>query len=158
MPLSIRSTMARLLLLLLYAMCLSACGGSNSTSSNSNSTSAQHLYVANGSEILQFALPIKNTSTPSVVLNPASPPAFALAVDSQGNVATADGSGNVAIYNAPLSSSSTPSATFKNGAFAFNSLMTFNASGDLFVAGEAGSIVESIFSCIRFLPAARPPR
>jgi hypothetical protein len=62
-------------------------------------------------------------------------PGSTLAVDNSGNVAAADFKGNVAIYTAPLTNVSTPSAQFS---FSFNQLSSnkhpvFGPSGKLFI-------------------------
>jgi hypothetical protein len=117
---------------------LSACGGSSSappannsgTGSGGTTTPAQHLYVANGTQVLQYPLPITSTSTPSVTL---SVPASAVAVDSNGSLAVADKAGNLLIYTAPVSNASTPSVMFANASATAgqNGFVAFAPNGDL---------------------------
>lgn len=126
---------SRLLLGMAYLAALSACGGSSSAPLANNSapgpgpgptTPAQHLYVANGTQILQYPLPITSTSTPSVTL---AVPAHAVAVDSNGNLAVADNAGNLLIYTAPVSNTSTPSSTITTADQ--NGFVAFAPNGDL---------------------------
>lgn len=101
---------------------------------------SQHLYAgvlpfrSGDQRILQFTLPLTATSTPTVTVSTA---VFAagLAVDANGNIAVGaigDQSGRLAVFQAPLSNSSTPSAVFQNGASAGNGGLAFSAEGDLF--------------------------
>jgi hypothetical protein len=123
-------------------------GCSGSSTSNltpsptpSPTSSNEHLYVStNSGQLLQFPLPLTSTSTPSVTLSNVVNPGFGLAVDSSGNIATADRAGNVAIYTTPLTNSSTPTATFHDGGLFPNLGIAFDASGALFVPD--GSAVE----------------
>lgn len=57
---------------------------------------------------------------------------FGLAVDSHGDIAAGDQSGDLAVFNAPLSGTTTASATFSNGTTTTNNQLAFNAAGDLF--------------------------
>ena len=65
---------------------------------------------------------------------------FALAVDSAGNVAVGDFSGNISIFNAPITGSASPSATFKNGTATFVDNLAFNSAGDLFATTNSNQI------------------
>ena len=118
-------------------MFITACGN-NSTQvlpSPPATSSSQHLYVGAGffpgtSQIQQFTLPVTSTSTSTVGLSTTF--VFGLAVDSNGNIAAGDQLGDLAVFNAPLSSSATASATFSNGTTITNNQLAFNAAGDLF--------------------------
>jgi hypothetical protein len=56
----------------------------------------------------------------------------AVAVDSAGNVALGDTGGNISIFNVPITSSASASATFKNGTSTSVENLAFNSAGDLF--------------------------
>jgi hypothetical protein len=123
----------RLLPVVLIA-CLTACGGSSRTPAT-----PQHLYVGNdnaSASILQFTLPITNTSTPTVTVAPTNGTSnvTALAVDTAGNLATGDFAGHLAIFNAPITSTSTAAATFANGTATNDGQLAFNNAGDLFAS------------------------
>jgi hypothetical protein len=112
---------------------LTACGGS------STPVATEHLYVGNdkaGASILQFTLPITSTSTPSVTVAPTTGTAnlTALALDAAGDLATADNAGHLAIFKAPITSSSTASATFSNGTASNDGQLAFNTAGALLAA------------------------
>ena len=111
---------------------LSACGGSSTPNTGSGSNApSQHLYVSTTTQVFQYALPLTSASVPSAALPVA---AGALAVDSNGNLAAADGSNHLLIFTAPITSSSTPSATFTNAAAdpaGGNGFVAFTPSGDL---------------------------
>jgi hypothetical protein len=86
-------------------------------------------------------LPLKTQAVPSVTLTVSNMNAIdALAVDASGNVAAADFSGNVAIFNGPITAASTVSATFKNGAATSTGQLVFNSAGDLFATTNSNSI------------------
>jgi hypothetical protein len=113
-------------------VCLTGCGGNSTTPA-----APQHLYVGNDNSpatILQFTLPITNTSMPSVTVAPTNGTSnlTALAVDASGNLATGDFAGHLAIFPAPITSTSTASATFNNGTATNDGQLAFNAVGDLF--------------------------
>jgi hypothetical protein len=114
-------------------VCLVACGGhSNPT------TPPQHLYVGNdkaSGQILQYALPITSTSTPTLTVTTTAGTVnvVALALDSAGNLASGDNAGHLAIFSAPITSSSTASAAFNNGSATNDGQLVFNNTGDLFV-------------------------
>jgi hypothetical protein len=133
---------SRLLFGMAFLVVLSACGGSSSVPAVNNSgpgpapgpapgstTPAQHLYVVNGTQTLQYPLPITSTSAPSVTL---SVPAHAVAVDSNGNLAVADNAGNLLIYTAPISNFSRPSVTLATANL--NRYVAFDPNGDLLAA------------------------
>ena len=118
-------------------MFLVACGNNSTQVSPSPPATSlsQHLYVGAGffpgtNQIQQFALPITSTSTSTVSLSTTF--VFGLAVDNHGNVAAGDQSGDLAVFNAPLSSSAIASATFSNGTTIANNQLAFSAAGDLF--------------------------
>ncbi|SRR5229473_2818262 len=101
----------RLLVVRLFAgffiVSLVACGGHSK--SNQTTQTPQHLYVGNDNAsgpILQFALPLTSSSTPTVTLsNSSTVSVVALGVDSSGNLASGLLSGNIAIFNAPITGS-----------------------------------------------------
>ena len=112
---------------IVFIVCLSACG-----SSDNQPLQQQHLYVGNDNspgQILQYTLPITSTSTPTVTI--AADNVTCLAVDA---------AGNLWIFNAPLTSASTASATFNNGLTVGNGQILFNSAGDLFAATEDTSV------------------
>src|SRR5262249_50536663 len=116
---------------------LLACGGDSTTTPPGSA----HLYSATGNEVFQLALPLKSTSTPTVTVTSASiNNASAVAVDANGNVAVGDASGNITILNAPITNSSTPSATFKNGTATSVAHLTFNSAGDLFATTFSNTV------------------
>ncbi len=89
---------------------------------------------------LQFALPLSG-STPTATLSLATASdVTAVAVDSAGNVALGDASGNISIFNGPITGSASASATFKNGASTFVDNLVFNAAGDLFATSFTNQI------------------
>jgi len=116
---------------------LIGCGHNSTQVSAPAPSSSQHLYVGAGffpgtgtNQIQQFTLPITSTSTSAVSLPTTF--VFGLAVDSNGNIAAGDMSGHLAVFNAPLGSSTTASAMFSNGTAVTNEQLAFNAAGDLF--------------------------
>jgi hypothetical protein len=115
---------------------LTACGGSSKPGAPG---ATEHLYVGNdagSASILQFTLPITSASTPSVTVAPTTGTAnlTALALDAAGDLATADNAGHLAIFKAPITSSSTASATFSNGTASNDGQLAFNTAGALLAA------------------------
>jgi hypothetical protein len=121
------------LVVVLAMVCLVACGGSGIPVTPPTS---QHLYVVNDNtpgQILQYTLPITNTSTATVtVTNAATTNLVAVAVDANGNLATGDNAGHLAVFNAPITASTTAAATFNNGGGTNNGQLVYNVAGDLF--------------------------
>lgn len=122
------------LLPIVLIVCLTACAGN----SNTPATTA-HLYVGNDNTpatILQFTLPITSTSTPTVTVAPTNGTAnvTALAVDGAGDLATGDNAGHLAVFPAPITSTSTATSIFSNGTATNDGQLAFNANGDLFAA------------------------
>ena len=118
---------------------LASCGNNSSPppSPTPPVVTSQHLYVSaaplrasDTGEILQFTLPITGTSTATV--NISTKLQSDLAVDINGNIGAGDRLGHLAIFNSPLSNSSTPAAIFNNGTSTGNGQLAFTASGDLF--------------------------
>jgi hypothetical protein len=111
---------------------------------SSNPPNIQHLYVVNDNspgQILQYDLPITNTSTPVVtVTNGATVNLVAVAVDASGNLATGDNAGNLATYTKPITVSSTTTATFHNGNAANDGQLIFNSVGDLFAPSVSANV------------------
>jgi hypothetical protein len=131
MKLSVCSIVIRFLPVVLI-VCLIGCGGNSTTPA-----APQHLYVGNdnaGATILQFTLPITNTSMPSVTVAATNGTSnlTALAVDASGDLATGDNAGHLAGFPAPITSSSTATATFSNGTATNNGQLAFNTAGNLF--------------------------
>jgi hypothetical protein len=125
------------LALFVVVLYIAGCGGT-STPPNLNVTTpaSDHLYVTTAAgQILQFTLPLTNTSTPSVTVQ-TTLNAFELAVDSNGNLAVADIAGSLAIYRPPLTGLSRPTATFANGTFSSVGSIGFDTTGKLFAVGE----------------------
>jgi hypothetical protein len=89
-----------------------------------------HLYVGNDNasgEVFQYNLPITAASTSNFTLT--SPNVLAMALDAAGNLGTAQLTGPLRIFAAPLSGASTASATFANGAAPNTLGMAFVPSG-----------------------------
>jgi hypothetical protein len=63
-----------------------------------------------------------------------------LAVDSAGNVAVGASDGSISIFNAPITSTASASATFKNGTSTSVDNLAFNSAGDLFATTFSNSI------------------
>lgn len=122
--------------------CFTACGGSTNVLPGPPS-GAQHLYVGGATgHALQFALPLA-ASTPTPTANLSLPTAIdvsALAVDSAGNLAVGAFGGTISIFNAPITSSTSASATFKNGTSTFVDNLAFNSAGDLFATTNGNTI------------------
>jgi hypothetical protein len=133
-----QSNIARMLAVSVTAT-LGACSGTTSDAipptCNSTSSASEHLYVVNGTgELRQFVLPLTSTSIPSVDFFD-SIKHDAVAVDSNGNIATADiTEGGVTVYDAPISCLSKASATFSDTTRRGD--LVFNAAGDLFAIGQ----------------------
>ena len=124
----------RMLALGLAALAV-GCGGSSSTSSNTSSTSSpQHLYVATSQNIVQYTLPLTGNATPSATIS--APGSLTVAVDSNGNLATSDIANNINVYKAPITSASTPFATFNSNSLSQPRSLAFNPAGDLFVVTD----------------------
>jgi hypothetical protein len=123
----------------LLIACLS-CGGGNIIINPPQLTG--HLYLGTfdaPAKLLQFSLPLDSMSAPAVTLtNSTLTDTAAIAVDNNGNVATADFSGNIAVFNAPFGGST--AATFKNGAATNTGQLAFNSAGDLFATTVSGTI------------------
>lgn len=124
-----------------FIACLAACGGSAKLPGPSSGT--QHLYVGGTTgHALQFALPLPvSTPTPTATLSlPTAIDVSALAVDSAGNLAVGGFSGTISIFNAPITSSTSAAATFKNGTSAIVDNLAFNSAGDLFATTNGNTI------------------
>ena len=121
--------------------CLAACGGSTKSTVPGPPPATQHLYTPGATgHAVQFALPLTG-STPTATLSVATASdVFAVAVDSAGNVATGDSSGNITIFNGPITGSASPSATFKNGTSTSVENLAFNSAGDLFASANSTTI------------------
>jgi hypothetical protein len=105
----------------------------------------QHLYVGNDNasgEVFQYTLPITALSTSNFTLT--SPSVVAMALDANGNLGTAQLTGPLRIFAAPLSGASTASATFANGAAPNTLGMAFVPSGanagDLWAGSSASQV------------------
>jgi hypothetical protein len=121
-------------------VCLIGCGGNSTTPAT-----PAHLYVGNdnaGATILQFTLPITNTSMPSVTVAATNGTSnlTALAVDASGNLATGDNAGHLAVFPAPITSTSTATSTFANGTAASDGQLAFNANNDLFATTDSTKV------------------
>jgi Bacterial Ig-like domain (group 3) len=95
----------------------------------------QVLYVGNDNtpgHVLQFSLPLTSSTAPNFSI--ASNNVVAVAADASGNLAVGDNAGNLSFFSAPLSSASTPSASFKNGAASNNGQIAFTNAGDFWAA------------------------
>ncbi len=140
MQFSVRLLAVRLLAAL-FIVSLTACGGH---SKNSSQITLQHLYVGNDNtpgQILQFTLPLTNSSTPTVTLSTSNTNnVLSLAVDSSGNLVSGDTAGRLAIFNAPITSASAATATFNNGSAISAGQLAFNSVGDLFATSTSTNI------------------
>jgi hypothetical protein len=95
----------------------------------------QHFYVGNDNNpgvVRQYDLPITATSTPNFSI--ASNSVVTTATDVNGNLVVGDNAGNLTVFSAPLSGSSTPAAGFKNGNGTNNGQIAFTNTGDFFVS------------------------
>jgi hypothetical protein len=124
-----------------FIACLTACGGSTKPTVPGPPPATQHLYT-NGAlgHAVQFALPLTSSTPTATLSNPTANDVTALAADSAGNVALGDSSGNISIFNAPITGSASPSATFKNGTATFVDNLAFNSAGDLFATTFSNQI------------------
>jgi hypothetical protein len=124
-----------------FIACLAACGGSTKSSVPGPPPGTQHLY-ANGStgHVLQFALPLSGSAPSATLSLPTASDVSALAVDSAGNLAVGDFSGNISIFNGPITGPASASATFKNGSSTFVDNLAFNSAGDLFATTNSNTI------------------
>lgn len=107
----------------------------------------EHLYVGESGvvfsdpgRLLQYSLPLTASSVPSLVIPTAADPS-SIAVDANGNLVVAVGSGfslgRLDVFNAPLSSSSTPVATIGippvgSNVWTINGPMAISPAGDLY--------------------------
>jgi hypothetical protein len=111
---------------------------------NSNPPAPQHLYIVNDNspgQILEYVLPITNTSTATVtVTNAATVNLVSVAVDATGNLATGDNAGNLATFNKPITASSVAAATFHNGTATNDGQLVFNSAGDLFAPSVSANV------------------
>jgi hypothetical protein len=101
----------------------------------------QHLYVGNDNAaggVRQYDLPITSTSMPNFSF--ASNNVVTMGTDGSGNMAVGDNAGNLTFFTAPLSGSSTASASFKNGTGTNDGQIAFTNTGDFFVS-TAGTTV-----------------
>lgn len=140
-PLYCSSRLTLVVFLAAFIGCLAACGGSSTPVPPGPPPGTQHLYT-NGAlgHAVQFALPITG-STPTATLSlPTAINVSALAVDSAGNVAVGASDGSISIFNAPITSSASASATFKNGTSTLVDNLAFNSAGDLFATTFSNSI------------------
>ncbi len=99
------------------------------------------LFVGNDhapGAVQQYSLPISASSTPNFSI--ASNSVVALGVDAKGNLAVGALGGAITFFTAPLSGSSTPSATFNNGAAGNVGQIAFTAAGDFFTTGFTNSV------------------
>jgi hypothetical protein len=101
----------------------------------------QHLYT-NGTtgHALQFALPLAGTTPTATLSLTTASDVTAVAIDSAGNLAVGDVTGNISIFSGPITGSASPSATFKNGTATFVDQMVFNSVGDLFTTSFTNQI------------------
>jgi hypothetical protein len=100
------------------------------------------LYVGNDHApgvVQQYSLPISASSTPNFTIA-SSNPVVALALDAKGNLAVGALGGALTFFPAPLSGSSTPTATFNNGAGGNVGQIAFTAAGDFFATWFSNSV------------------
>ncbi|HET6896668.1 MAG TPA: hypothetical protein VFH72_14895 [Candidatus Baltobacteraceae bacterium] len=112
------------------------------TSTPTPSASSVHLYVANfgGGNVAQYASPFGSASVPALTFSDTTPVGgpVGIAVNTS-YVATSHVTGEVDLYQQPVSASSAAVATFGGSAFG---LMTFDAQGDLWATSQNSSVVE----------------
>jgi hypothetical protein len=89
---------------------------------------------------LQFALPLAGTTPTATLSLTTASDVSAVALDSAGNLAVGDVTGNISIFSGPITGSASPSATFKNGTATFVDQMVFNSVGDLFATSFTNQI------------------
>lgn len=125
---------------LLFVAGFVSCGGGSSNISGSS----LHLYggsVGSPGQVFQFALPLSNQAPPSATLTAGVlHDTETVAVDSSGNVAVADFSGNVAVFTGPITASTSSAVIFKNGTATSTGQLAFNGTGDLFATTNNNSI------------------
>lgn len=105
------------------------------------SEAAAQLYVGNDhspGSVQQYSLPISTTSTPNFAIPTNS--VVALGVDTKGDLVIGALGGALTFFPAPLSGSSTPSATFHNGAAGNVGQIAFTAAGDFFTTSFGNSV------------------
>lgn len=112
------------------------------TSTPTPSASSVHLYVANfgGGNVAQYASPFGSASVPALTFSDTTPVGgpVGIAVNTS-YVATSHVTGEVDLYQQPVSASSAAVATFGGSAFG---LMTFDSQGDLWATSQNSSVVE----------------
>lgn len=121
---------------------LAACnGGVVSPPPFATGTAAsQHLYVVDGGgRVSQFTLPLSATSTSNFVL-PTRPFMVGASVDTNGNLAVTSIGATVQVFNAPISGSTTPAATFTLASMPTEGKLAFTAAGDLILTTNAASV------------------
>ncbi|SRR5216684_2892850 len=99
------------------------------------------LYVGNDHSpgvVQQYSLPISASSMPNFGI--ASNNVVALGLDAKGNLAVGALGGALTFFPAPLSGSSTPSATFNNGTAPNVGQIAFTAAGDFFATSFSNSV------------------
>jgi hypothetical protein len=99
------------------------------------------LYVGNDQPsggIQQFTLPISASSTPNFTIAASS--VVALGFDAKGDLAAGALGGTLTFFPAPISGSSTPSTTFKNGTSGNVGQIAFTAAGDFFTTSFGNSV------------------
>ena len=125
-----------------FIACLAACGGSTKPTVPGPPPGTQHLYTngATGHARSVRATPLRARHRAATLSIPTASDVSALAVDSAGNVAVGASGGSISIFNAPISSSASPSVTFQNGTSTFVENLAFNSAGDLFATTNSNSI------------------
>ena len=99
----------------------------------------QHLYVGNDNvagQILQFTLPAFAGETSNFGFTSANN--VSIALDASGDMLAGDNAGNLTYFAAPLSATSVPAASFKNGAASNNGQFAVTSTGGFF-AGTVGA-------------------
>lgn len=102
----------------------------------------QHLYVGNdnpAAQIEQFTIPITATSTPNFTLT-AGGNVVSLGLDATGDLAVGLLNGNLQFFPAPLSGTSTATATFSNGGATNNGQIAFMSSGGFWAANVSNRV------------------
>jgi hypothetical protein len=105
------------------------------------SNQIQHLYVGNDmvtTGIARYTLPMTPSSTVDFTIPLVSD--FDVTFDGAGNLVTDDNSGHIAIIEKPLSASSSPVATFRNGTATAGGQVVLTPSGTMIASGQGATL------------------
>jgi sugar lactone lactonase YvrE len=136
--------------LLIACLALAFAGCSSSTSpvfpivtGGGGGTPGTHLYVGDDSatgRISQFSLPLTAASVPTFTITGAANN-VSIGLDAAGHIAVGDFAGHLAyVGTLPLSASSTPTATFNNGAAVNAGAIAFTSAGSMYVSSTGANV------------------